>query len=128
MGLFNFLKKRGSPTTEQATTEQATTHVRDIKDPLLEALISGQTITREQAITLPAVAGAVDFISNIIASMPVKLYKHKQGKVEELPKDTVVAWDVKALMHENTAVATKILMGAPFWDLSQGAFLLNPLV
>ena len=82
MGLFNFLKKRGSPTTEQATTEQATTHVRDIKDPLLEALISGQTITREQAITLPAVAGAVDFISNIIASMPVKLYKHKQGKVE----------------------------------------------
>lgn len=48
-------------------------------------------------------------------------------KVEELPKDTVVAWDVKALMHEDTAVATKILMGAPFWDLSQGAFLLNPL-
>lgn len=90
MGLFNFLKKRGSPTTEQATTEQATTHVRDIKDPLLEALISGQTITREQAITLPAVAGAVDFISNIIASMPVKLYKHKQGKVEELPSDTRV--------------------------------------
>lgn len=85
MGLFNFLKKRGSPTTEQATT-----HVRDIKDPLLEALISGQTITREQAITLPAVAGAVDFISNIIASMPVKLYKHKQGKVEELPNDTRV--------------------------------------
>ena len=48
-------------------------------------------------------------------------------KVEELPKDTVVAWDVKTLMHEDTAVATKILMGAPFWDLSQGAFLLNPL-
>ena len=28
-------------------------------------------------------------------------------KVEELPKDTVVAWDVKALMHEDAAVATK---------------------
>lgn len=48
-------------------------------------------------------------------------------KVEELPKDTVVAWDVKALMHEETEVATKILMGMPFWDLAQGAFLLDPL-
>ncbi|MBR6532205.1 hypothetical protein IKT64_00290 [Candidatus Saccharibacteria bacterium] len=48
-------------------------------------------------------------------------------KVEELPKDTVVAWDVKALMHEETEAATKILMGMPFWDLAQGAFLLDPL-
>lgn len=48
-------------------------------------------------------------------------------KVEELPKDTVVAWDVKALMHEDAAVATKILMDTPFWDLAQGAFLLDPL-
>lgn len=48
-------------------------------------------------------------------------------KVEELPKDTVVAWDVKALMHEDAEAATKILMGMPFWDLAQGAFLLDPL-
>lgn len=45
----------------------------------------------------------------------------------ELPKDLIVSWDVKALMHEDAAVATKILMGAEFWDLSQGAFLLDPL-
>lgn len=45
----------------------------------------------------------------------------------ELPKDLIVSWDVKALMHEDSAVATKILMGAEFWDLSQGAFLLDPL-
>ncbi|MDO4760141.1 MAG: DNA polymerase [Candidatus Saccharibacteria bacterium] len=48
-------------------------------------------------------------------------------KVEELPKDTVVAWDVKTLMHEDAEAATKILMGMPFWDLAQGAFLLDPL-
>jgi HK97 family phage portal protein len=79
MGLFDFLnsKKRASPT-----------HLRDIS--LFDALMSGATITREQATTLPAVAGAVDFISNMIASMPVKLYKHKQGKIEELSKDTRV--------------------------------------
>lgn len=80
MGLFDFLnsKKRASPPT----------HLRDIS--LFDALMSGATITREQATTLPAVAGAVDFISNMIASMPVKLYKHKQGKIEELSKDTRV--------------------------------------
>lgn len=80
MGLFNFLKNRASPPT----------HVRVVEDPLLSMIISGETITRDQATTLPAVAGAVDFISNMIASMPVKLYKHKQGKIIELSDDTRV--------------------------------------
>ena len=52
--------------------------------------MKGETITRDKAMTLPAVAGAVDFISNIIASMPVKLYKYKQGKVEALDGDSRV--------------------------------------
>ena len=41
----------------------------------------------KKALTLPAVAGAVDLISSTIASMPVKLYKYKQGKVEEQDND-----------------------------------------
>lgn len=61
-----------------------------IDDVLLQALLNGETITREKAMTLPAVAGAVDFISNMIACMPVKLYKYKQGKVEEVEDDTRV--------------------------------------
>lgn len=56
-------------------------------DSLLTALLRHDTITREQAMTLPAVSGAVDYISNTIASMPVKLYKVKDGKVEEQTKD-----------------------------------------
>lgn len=59
-----------------------------IDDVLLQALINGETITREKAMTLPAVAGAVDFISNMIACMPVKLYKYKQGVVQEVEDDT----------------------------------------
>ena len=51
------------------------------------ALLEGEVITREKAMTLPAVAGAVDLISSTIASMPVKLYKYKQGKVEEQDSD-----------------------------------------
>lgn len=58
-----------------------------ISDPLLRALLEGEVITREKALTLPAVAGAVDMISSTIASMPVKLYKYKQGKVEEQEND-----------------------------------------
>lgn len=77
MGIFN-RKKRD---IEQKITPP-------IDDVLLRALFNGETITREKAMTLPAVAGAVDFISNMIACMPVKLYKYKQGKVEEVTDDT----------------------------------------
>lgn len=55
-----------------------------VSDALLKALLDGETITRDKALTLPAVSGAVDFISNSVASMPVRLYKIEQGKVEEV--------------------------------------------
>ncbi len=43
------------------------------------------------------------------------------------PQDTIIAWDIKSLMHSNEKIAAEILSGKPFWDLSQAAFLLNPL-
>ena len=58
-----------------------------VSDVLLQALLNGETITREKAMTLPAVNAAVDFISNAVACMPVKLFKYKQGKVEEIEND-----------------------------------------
>ena len=76
MGIFN-RKKRDTDTNITPP----------IDDILLQALLNGEVITREKAMTLPAVAGAVDFISNMIACMPVKLYKYKQGKVEEVTDD-----------------------------------------
>lgn len=68
----------------QALSQELSPQVDDV---LLQALLSGETITREKALTLPAVSGAVDFICNSVASMPVKLYKYKQGKVEEVEGD-----------------------------------------
>ncbi len=53
--------------------------------------------------------------------------KTEEVEQKELPKDLIVAADVKSLMHEDKAVAAKILMGAEFWDLGQGKFLLDPL-
>ena len=56
-------------------------------DLLLKALINNETITREKAMTIPAVSGAVDFISGSIACMPVKLYKYEDGEVVEQKDD-----------------------------------------
>lgn len=58
-----------------------------VDDVLLRAIINGEAIERADALTLPAVSGAVDFISGTIASMPVKLYKYKKGRVEEQEND-----------------------------------------
>jgi phage portal protein BeeE len=62
----------------------------DVDDVLLSAILHGETISRQDALTLPAVSGAVDFISSTIASMPVKLYKSKKGRVEEQEGDARV--------------------------------------
>ena len=89
MGLWSWLIGEDEQTRDepQATETAVTPPVSDV---LLQALINGETITREKALTLPAVSGAVDFISNSVASMPVKLYKYKQGKVEEQEGDARV--------------------------------------
>lgn len=81
MGLFNRIFRKRDTNTSVTPP---------IDDVLLQALINGEAITRDKAMTLPAVAGAVDYISNMIACMPVKLYKYKQGKVEEITDDTRV--------------------------------------
>lgn len=59
----------------------------DVDDVLLQALLKSEPISREDALTLPAVSGAVDFISSTIASMPVRLYKYKKGEVERVEDD-----------------------------------------
>lgn len=64
--------------------------VNDVDDILLKALLSGTPIERKDALTLPAVSGAVDYICSTIASMPVKLYKYKKGQVEEVDNDNRV--------------------------------------
>ena len=92
MGLFDFIRKRDAtpePTTNSTVPTETTTP--PVSDVLLQALLNGEAITKEQALTIPAVSGAVDLISSMIASMPVKLYKYKQGKVETVEGDPRVA-------------------------------------
>ena len=63
--------------------------INTVDDVLLKAILSGSAIERADALTLPAVSGAVDFICGTIASMPVKLYKVKNGHVEEVDDNRV---------------------------------------
>ena len=88
MGLFDRFKK-------EEIREETITPVQPeaiASDVLLQALLNSQPITREQALTLPAVSGAVDFISGMIASMPVKLYKYIDGRVESRDSDPRVSF------------------------------------
>ena len=58
MGLFDAFRKRDeTPPTPQEPI---------VDDVLLQALLNGETITRDKAMTLPAVNGAVDFIAGSI--------------------------------------------------------------
>ena len=81
MGWFDRFKRETPVEVRETQAEPI------VDDVLLRALLNGETITREKVLTLPVVNGAVDFISNCIASMPVKLYKTKDGKVEEIRDD-----------------------------------------
>lgn len=84
MGFFSTLFKPKELNTRTAVDSNT------VDDILLQAIISGQPIKRKDALTLPAVSGAVDYVSGTIASMPIKLYKYKDDKVEEVTKDTRV--------------------------------------
>lgn len=81
MGFFNFKKREMKKTEEREKPEEKA------DDVLLKAFMNREDITREDALTLPAVNSAVDFISNSIAVMPIKLYKNKDSKIIEVDKD-----------------------------------------
>lgn len=94
MGLLDIFKRdkvTGTVTDGQNTANiQAPENPRAADDVLLQALLNEETITRENALTIPTVSGSVDFISNMIACMPIKLYKYKKGRIEEVEGDTRV--------------------------------------
>lgn len=79
MWLFNRSKRDAEPVVEP-----------QVSDVLLRALLTGEPITRQKAMTLPAVSAAVDFITSTVACMPVRLYKRTKGVVEEVENDSRV--------------------------------------
>ena len=88
MAFTFFNRKRDNEDQSRETLAADIGEVQTPSDVLLTTLIRGDKISLEQALTIPAVSANLDFISNCIAAMPVKLYKYKQGKVEEVENDS----------------------------------------
>ena len=88
MAFTFFNRKRDNEDQSRETVTAEIGEVQTPSDVLLTTLIRGDKISLEQALTIPAVSANLDFISNCIAAMPVKLYKYKQGKVEEVENDS----------------------------------------
>lgn len=81
MGILNIFKRdSGAGATAQATPSTTPQTEPEVSDVLLDALLRGDPITRQQAMTIPAVSAAVNFIAGQIASMPVKLYWRKEDE------------------------------------------------
>lgn len=86
MKIFNIFKRR----TEEIVKPEET-----VNDVLLKAMLKGEKIDKEKALSLPAVSSAVDRICNTVAMIPIKLYKESidengNRKVEEVRNDVRV--------------------------------------
>lgn len=113
MGIFKKAKKE----------ERAVANSESINNNLgLESIIFGDVMTKEKALQIPSVAGAIQKIAETIARLPVKLYK-----IEEDMKISEVKDDIRT---ELLNVDTKdTLSTADFWKalvedyyLGKGAF------
>ena len=65
MGLFSRKKVKNETETSGVL----------MSDDLLKALLNSETITKEQALSIPAVASAIDTIAGKISTIPLKFYK-----------------------------------------------------
>lgn len=92
MGIF---KRKIRNETETKAEES------EVDDILLKALMSGEEITRDEALTIPAISSAVGLICDSFAMIPFKLYKKatkdekKQTKEVEDERVTIVNKDTK---------------------------------
>ena len=84
-----FKRRENKPAQERS--DSISVDEKTVDDVLLRSLLAGENISKEQAMNIPAVASAVDLISSSVASMPVRLFKYKDGHVEEVVKDERVA-------------------------------------
>lgn len=76
-----------------------------VDDMLLRALLNGEVIDKDKALSLPAVASAVDRIANTVACIPIKYYRYeftkdKSGAVKR--KVTEVEDDRADLLNGDT--------------------------
>lgn len=74
MGIFNRKKIKNEASAIDANS---------VDDVLLRALLNGEAIDKDKALSLPVVASAVDRIANTVACIPIKFYRYDITKDEK---------------------------------------------
>ena len=69
MRIRDIFRRRAEEEPQKPQTEESAS------DVLLKAILRGETIDKDKAMSLPAVASAVDRICNTVAMIPIKLYR-----------------------------------------------------
>lgn len=87
---LRFWKKK----EERSILEQDETGLTDL---LLAAGLIQDNISRTEALNIPTLAGCVELISSLVASIPIKLFKEENGEVKEIKDDLRVR-----LLNEET--------------------------
>lgn len=77
--MWNF-RMRADPESEKKETESN-------EDTLLRASLTDDYMTKDQAMNVPAFAACVNKISETISTIPIRLYKLVDGKLEEVKED-----------------------------------------
>lgn len=83
MGLWHTLF--GSKSEQVQEVRQASN-----EDVLLQALVGGSKVTKADALNIPALAACVDLISDVVASLQIKLYKENGQSVEEIKDNRII--------------------------------------
>lgn len=91
MRLFNWISKRDEVSASKEEAVDTPIESQSTGDILLQALLKGETINKNKAMSIPAVSSAVDRISNMVAMLPIRLYREEitdgKRKVVEVLKD-----------------------------------------
>jgi len=84
---------------------------------VLTSLFNSGTVGKSEVLAIPTVSGCVEFISNTIASLPIKLYREADGAVTEITDD-----DRVRLLNDNT---NDTLSNFEFWKCMVSDYLLT---
>jgi len=76
-------------------------------DVLLRALLGTTTITKTEALNIPSLKSCINFIADTVSMLPIKLYREKDGKAEEVKGDKRVS-----LLNDDTG---DTLDAVQFW-------------
>lgn len=89
MGLFR--KKKAYEERADTAQKMEEAIMPDISEKLLKALLSNEAMTREQALEIPSISGAINIIAGVVSCLPIKLYIQNKDKVNELKNDSRLA-------------------------------------